>query len=367
MGCITVKNKSLCGTVTAIASKSVTHRALMCAALSGGKVNNALTCADTEATRRCLEALMQGDIMDAGESATTLRLLIPLALHFGGGCFRCGKTLIVRPMDAYRALGIEIVRTDDMLKVRGKLNAQEYNVDASVSSQFVSGLLLALPLRDGNSRITLMGEATSRPYMLLTLEVMRIFGVNAQYADGGFNVAGGQSYDGVSFTVEGDWSYAANFVVANALGGNVVIEGLDSRSSQGDRAIGELISMDKVDMTDVPDLLPILAVNACGKHGTTLLYNTARLKYKESARPAVMANELNHIGADVELMDNALLIRGNGRLIGGEVNSMGDHRVAMAFAIAAAICETPVTISAAECVGKSAPGFFNTIERLGGI
>ncbi len=362
---VTVINRPLFGRITVPPSKSLTHRALILSALSGGSVTHPARCDDKDATRRCLEAMTRGDTMDAGGSATTLRLLIPLSLLYGGGRFIADATLINRPLDVYERLGIRIARHGNQIAASGKLTGGEYLIDGGVSSQFISGLLIALPLVSGDSRI-IVSKPVSAPYIQLTLDVMRAFGVEACVQDGAYVIPGGQRYRPCAYSVEGDWSYAANFIAANALGGNVELAGLSQESAQGDRAITGLIGREAADVAGTPDLLPILMAAACAKHCDTVLYNTGRLKYKESDRPQITAAQLARLGAEITVAENSVTVHGHGGLYGGSVES-SDHRVIMALAIAAAVCDSPVTICGGESTAKSAPQFFSDIGLLGGL
>lgn len=364
-----IYNKPLRGETDAIPSKSVSHRALICAFLAEGnsRVEHVLDCEDITATKRCLVALKAGRVMDAGESATTMRLLIPLSLLYGGGRFLMGGSLVGRPIEPYsESLDAKLYRNGNEIIVTGDLMPGEYYIRGDVSSQFVSGLLFALPLLEGDSFLHVKGKLQSRPYVELTRDIMAQFQVFTEVCDDGFFIKGNQSYKNTDLYVEGDWTYASNFLVANRLGGNVKLNGLNYNSLQGDRQVLHALDMDEIDISDMPDVFPALAVNACAKAGVTRITGGRRLRFKESDRLSVMANELSKLGADLEEEDDSLLVRGTGHLKGGKADSHNDHRVAMALSIAAAICDEPVRLTGSESVKKSAPRFFETLKALGG-
>jgi len=362
-------NKLLCGETDATPSKSVSHRALICAFLAEGKshVEHVCDCEDVTATKRCLAALKAGKLMDAGESATTMRLLIPLSLLYGGGRFLMAGSLIGRPIEPYsESLDAKLYRNGNEVIVTGGLSPGEFSIRGDVSSQFVSGLLFALPLLDGDSFLHVKGPLLSRPYVELTRDIMARFGVSTEAYRDGFFIKGNQHYTSADLYVEGDWTYASNFLVANRLGGKVKINGLNLDSLQGDRQVLCALDKDEIDISDMPDVFPALAVNACAKKGVTHITGGNRLRFKESDRLNAMTTELYKLGADVKEEGDSLLVRGTGRLKGGKVDSHNDHRVAMALSIAAAICDEPVELTGSEAVKKSAPRFFETLKALGG-
>jgi len=272
----------------------------------------------------------------------------------------------------------------------GKLTPGGFSLDAGVSSQFISGLLFALPLLRGNSELRLSGRLESFPYVELTLAMLRTFGVHVAFEDRVFSIPGGQTYRSPgTVRVEGDWSNAAFWLSAGAIGsGGVTCTGLDLLSPQGDRAILDILQRFgasvqrngsaavtvsggrlrgiEVDARDIPDLVPILAVAAAAAEGTTAIRNAGRLRGKESDRLAAVSDVLCGLGADVREIEDGLLIFGSASLIGGRASSWGDHRIAMAAAIAATVCAEAVVIQGAEAVNKSYPGFFDDLRRLGG-
>jgi 3-phosphoshikimate 1-carboxyvinyltransferase len=242
-----------------------------------------------------------------------------------------------------------------------------------VSSQFISGLLFALPLLGQASRIDLTGTMESGAYLDMTLRALALFSVCAPAANGGYDLPAGQRYVSPGrASVEGDWSNAAFWIVADRiLGGTLSITGLDPNSPQGDRAV-EKISLRiaagsaVVDCREIPDLVPVLAVLASLSPGQTQFINAQRLRIKESDRLATTAALLTGLGATVEELPEGLIVTGKTRLVGGTVDSANDHRIAMSAAIAALGCTEPVVILGAQAVNKSYPAFWADYQRLGG-
>lgn len=389
--------RPLAGTVRAVSSKSHAHRALICAALAGAPLpaGGLDPSEDLAATYRCLAALDGPEpVLDCGESGSTLRFLLPVAAMTADTARFTGRgRLPERPLgpllEAMAAHGCRFTTDRVPLTVTGRLRGGAYTLPGNVSSQYISGLLLALPLARENSRIRLSSPLESAGYVALTLRTLRDFGVHVEQTQDGFLIPGGQRYTAPpAYTVEGDWSNAAFFLTAGALAGPVRVTGLRRDAGQGDRAIERLLKAfggravwedeaialengapfapQRVDVADVPDLFPILAVAACACRGDTLLYNAARLRLKESDRIASTARLLVALGGRAEERPDALLIRGEGALRGGAVDGCGDHRIVMAAAIAAQLCREPVEIHGAEAVCKSYPRFFDDFTALGG-
>ncbi len=383
---VTITPARLAGTVSVPASKSQAHRAVLALALSGGKgtLTNLSPSQDIEATRNCAAALTGASnglpLLDCGESGSTLRFLIPVALALRGGARFTGRgRLLSRPQgpyfDIFEEKGIFYEQKDGVLTVRGRLPAGEYRLRGDVSSQFVTGLLYALPLLDGDSEIVLTTPLESRDYVSMTLDVLARFGVAVDSGgDRRFRVPGNQRFRARDFTIEADWSQAGFWYAAYALGNEVKAAGLDPRSAQGDRVIAaqtELLARPgdvELDVSQCPDLVPPLCAMAAVREGTTRIVRAARLRMKESDRLAAVTEVLNALGADVEEYPDSLTIRGKDGLAGGAaVDSRNDHRIAMMAAIAATRCEKPVTVTGAECVAKSYPAFWEDYRRLGGI
>ncbi len=373
------------GTVTPPPSKSQAHRAILAQLLAGGgTVSNLAVSQDIEATRRCAAALKtEGDglpLLDCGESGSTLRFLIPIALALrSGGIFTGRGRLMERPQkpyfDIFDEKGISYEQKDGVLTVRGELKPGEYRLPGNVSSQFVTGLLYALPLLDGDSEIVLTSPLESRGYVDMTLDVLKNFGITAENQNyKRFVVPGDQEYIPQNVTIEADWSQAAFWYGAVALGNQVELEGLNAFSAQGDMCIvpcclklqgaGEV----ELDVSGCPDLVPPLTVMSALRAGeTTCLTNAARLRIKESDRLATVTQTLNALGAQVEEGPDFLKITGRDGLEGGvTVDCCNDHRIAMMAAVAATRCRESVTLLGAECVSKSYPNFWDDYRMLGG-
>ena len=404
---VTITPGLLSGSITPPPSKSQAHRVLIAAALSGGEstLKNVALSQDIEATIRCLAVLgasfrWEGDtlavaglagkpvpqgelpLLDCGESGSTLRFLIPIALAvLGGGRFTGHGRLMERPQgpyfDLFREKGISFEQKDGVLTVDGRLKPGTFSLPGNVSSQFITGLLYALPLLPGDSEIVLTTPLESRGYVDMTLDVLEQFGVRVEHQDyARFRVPGNQSFQARDLTVEADWSNAAFWYAAALLESDVDIQGLDTHSTQGDAAIaGHYWTLARpaeaeIDVSGCPDLVPPLAAMAAlrGEGLTTRLVNAARLRIKESDRLSTVTEVLSALGADVEEHDDYLVIHGKDTLPGGvTVSGHNDHRIAMMAAIAATNCDAPVTITGAECVRKSYPNFWADYEALGGV
>jgi 3-phosphoshikimate 1-carboxyvinyltransferase len=362
------------------------HRCLMGAALAGdvSRVTGLSDSQDMRATRRCLAALQNSEgtelpLLDCGESGSTLRFLIPVALALrGGGRFTGQGRLMERPQQPYfeifDAKHIFYAQENGVLTVRGQLTPGEYTLPGNVSSQFITGLLYALPLLDGSSRITLTTDLESVGYVDMTLAVLRRFGIEAnRVGEREFHVPGGQCYRPCDVAVEADWSQAAFWYAAKALGSAVEVAGMDPHSTQGDRVIQEHFARlcrsgeVEIDVSQCPDLVPPLAAMAAVREGTTQLVHAARLRIKESDRLTSVTSALNAMGAQVEEHPDSLTIVGVDSLRGGaSVDCCNDHRIAMMSAVAATRCQNPVTLLGAQCVQKSYPDFWEHYRMLGG-
>ena len=379
--------QKLRGAVTPPASKSMAHRAVLAMALAGGTgtLSNLSDSQDIQATKRCVAALKaprpEGELpfLDCGESGSTLRFLIPIALAVaGGGVFTGHGRLMERPQQPYFDIfdekGIFYGQTDGVLTVRGTLTPGVYRLPGNVSSQFVTGLLYALPLLPGDSTLEITTPLESGGYVDMTLDMLEKFGISVQnknYAV--FHISGNQVYQGRDITVEGDWSQAGFWYSANFLDNQVAIQGLNADSTQGDRVVASLYwKLAKpgdadVDVSGCPDLLPPLAVMAAVRSGTTRFVNAARLRIKESDRLATTAALLNALGGHAEEGPDSLTVRGVPAFSGGTVDGANDHRIVMAAAIAATRSSAPVTILGAEAVRKSYPSFWEDYKQLGGV
>ena len=387
---VTIVPETLAGTVTPPASKSQAHRAVLALALAEGtgKLSNLVMSEDIQATCGCVAALKSGGPagadglprLDCGESGSTLRFLIPVALALrGGGHFIGRGRLMERPQEPYFTIfqerGIFWEKTAGTLTVRGRLTPGVYALRGDVSSQFVTGLLYALPLLAGESRILLTTPLESRGYVDMTLNTLEQFGVRVEYdGDRTFRVPGEQRYQARDLTIEADWSNAAFWYAARFLGCPVEATGLNPDSPQGDRVIEAYYARLKeagpaeLDVSQCPDLVPPLAAMAALRAGeTTRIVNAARLRIKESDRLAAVTEVLNALGAQVEEREDHLVIRGVERLAGGvTVSGHNDHRIAMMAAVAAIRCREAVTVTGAECVRKSYPEFWEEYRGLGG-
>ncbi|MCL2433447.1 MAG: 3-phosphoshikimate 1-carboxyvinyltransferase [Clostridia bacterium] len=355
------------------------HRALICAALAGegSVIKNIGSSDDIRATGECLEALKKGAVCDCAESGSTLRFLLPIAALSGREVtFKGRGRLMERPQDAYADVfaekGVKFVQSGGEITIQGPLPAGDYNLPGNVSSQFVSGLLMALPLTHDDSVITLSSQLESKAYVDMTRAAMADFGVKTEHIGEKFIVKGYQAYKPREYTVEDDWSAAAFFLCAAALGQDVACQGLDDNSLQGDREIVNILkkmvtptkklSAITVDARNTPDLVPPLAALMCLAEGTSRIVNAARLRYKESDRLSALATQLNALGADIAEEPEGLTIRGKDFLQGGHADACGDHRIAMAVALAAIRCKSPVYLTGWETVAKSYPAFWQDWE-----
>lgn len=384
---VTILPGTLKGAVTPPSSKSQTHRAVLALMLAQGegKLSNLAVSEDIQATQDCVAALKSGQpaqadglpLLDCGESGSTLRFLIPVALAVrGGGHFTGRGRLMERPQGPYIRLfeekGILWKQEEACLTVAGQLEPGVYALPGNVSSQFITGLLYALPLLPGGSQIVLTTPLESRGYVDMTLDMLRRFDIKVEEQEDGFLVPGNQTYQARDLTLEADWSGAAFWYAANFLGAQVDIQGLNPDSVQGDRQIGTLYwklarpgNVD-IDLSQCPDLAPPLAVMAAVRKGTTRFVNAGRLRMKESDRLETIARTLNALGAKAQVGEDTLTLEGVDHLEGGTVDGCNDHRIAMMAAVAAVACKEPVTILGAECVKKSYPRFWEDYTALGG-
>ncbi|WP_346917105.1 3-phosphoshikimate 1-carboxyvinyltransferase [Clostridium sp.] len=415
---IIIKPKLLKGNIVVPPSKSLGHRGIIAAALSRGisKVDNIQLSKDIEATMDIMKELgavlnteghslhIDGSNMfsykksldlKCNESGSTLRFLIPLALTKNEDYVFHGEgKLISRPLEPYYEIfeekGIKYSTEEGVLplKVSGKLTSGTYRVRGDISSQFITGLLFSLPLLEGNSKIELTTKLESKGYIDLTLEVLKDFGIeieNNNYKE--FSIRGAQRYHSRDYYIEGDYSQGAFFLVAGALGSSIICSGLNKNSLQGDKVILDILetmgcSIDEseegikvnpsrtkgveIDVSNCPDLVPILTVLASLSEGETRIINAKRLRIKECDRLHAITAELNKLGANIIELEDSLIISGVSELKGGEVNSHNDHRIVMALAIAATRAKGEVIINNPSAVEKSYPNFFKDYIKLGG-
>ncbi len=271
--------------------------------------------------------------------------------------------------------GVKFVTAEMPYRLRGKLKGGRYEIEGNVSSQFVTGLLFALPLIEEDSEIVLTSHLESAPYVDITIDILSRFGIVIDRTENGFFIKGGQQYRAHDEKIEGDYSQAAFFCVANALGSDVELGNLIPESVQGDKRIFDIVSEAcengritsfKADCSDIPDLVPILSVFGASGTGESVIFNAERLRIKERDRLVTTAAMLNELGGDVTVTDDGLIIRPTGNMHGGVVDGAGDHRIVMAAAIAATRTSGVVTIKGAEAAEKSYPDFFKDYSKLGG-
>ena len=382
---VTITPAKLSGVIEPPPSKSQAHRLLIAAALAGGegRISNLADSQDILATKACIAALREPcdglPRLDCGESGSTLRFFIPIALVLrGGGVFTGRGRLMERPQkpyfDIFDRIGVRYRLENGTFTVEGRLVPGTYELPGDISSQFITGLLYALPLLAGDSDIILTTKLESAGYVDMTLDVLERHGVTVQPIPGGWHVPGGQTYRAVDAAVEADWSQAGFWYAAAGIDNDVTVAGMDQNSRQGDRKLldyyrtlclgGEAV----LDVADCPDLVPPLAAHAALRNGRTRIVNAGRLRIKESDRLAAVTQVLNTLGAKVEEGPDSLTITGQEQLAGGvTVDSHNDHRIAMMAAIAATCCGAPVTITGADCVKKSYPDFWEDYEELGGV
>lgn len=410
----TLNTPILSGKIRAISSKSEAHRELICAALADRptKIKCTDTNRDIDATVSCLNSLgasitREKDIfnvtpiknvikhasLDCGESGSTLRFIIPVAAAIGAECkITMHGRLPSRPLSPmYELLSEHGADMSDLgtnpFYVGGRLCGGTMSIAANVSSQFISGLLFALVLCNEPSSLRLTENVESFSYVRMTLDALKLFGADIKYKDKTFYINPMTHYisPGES-VVGGDWSNSAFFLCAGAIGKYpVTVSGLDIKSSQGDKEIlnilermGANVSLSDIDITvarqklhatdidasQIPDLVPIIAVTASVAQGTSRIYNASRLRLKESDRIESVCDLINSLGGHAVPTDDGMLIDGVSSLYGGRVNSYNDHRIAMSAAVASTVCQTCVTVDGMEAIEKSYPLFISDFEHL---
>lgn len=375
---VIIKPSDLRGTVNAIPSKSSAHRALICSALSGNPISiqNLPDSKDIQATLNCIEALNpEISFADCGESGSTLRFMLPVFCALQKNVtLRMHGRLPERPLfpldTQLENHGCILKRDGEFLHISGKLTGGDFTLPGNVSSQYITGLLLALPLLEQNSKIHIEGVLESEPYVNITTDIQKKFGIYSEFKDNVFCIKGNQKYVSPhSFTVEGDWSCGAFFIAAGHLtNGRVECTGLDLSSFQGDKEITEILQNlpCTVDARNIPDLVPVISAVASVTKGRTRIINAKRLLLKESDRLSSVECVLKTLGADISKTDDGLVINGKEYLNGGTVDSFNDHRIAMMAAVAAIKCMDSVTVTNAEAVQKSYPAFWKDYKALGG-
>ena len=389
---ITIIPKKLSGAVQAIPSKSQAHRLLICGAFADGTTT--LDCPETnqdiEATAECLNALgakisrtdrgyhicpiktvRQNAVLNCRESGSTLRFLLPIVGALGANAtFQMSGRLPNRPLsplwEVLEEHGCSLSRpTPDTLYCDGKLLPGNYTISGDVSSQYITGLLFAMALMTDQSDLTVTGTLESAPYVTMTQQAMKIFGIDTN----NFHLKANTPFHSPgNICVEGDWSNAAFFLGAQAIGNCVTVNNLSADSPQGDKAVVDCLNLLESNCTisceDFPDLVPILAIVAGCKQGATFT-GIRRLRLKESDRVESVATMLRRFGAKVTAEENALTVQPC-QYTGCTIDAVGDHRIAMAAAIGATVAAGPVTILGAECVSKSYPAFWDIYQQLGG-
>lgn len=416
------RTSELIGPITPPPSKSLTHRALICNALSGNTciLENPSVCDDCMLTKNVIDAIVNGNssdelVLDCGSSASTLRFLLPVAAAFGrNATFTGTEGLGARPLtpliSVMKTHGVSFSSETLPITISGRLTPGYYSLPADISSQYLSGLLFALPLLPGDSTISLSGTRVSAAYTAMTLDLLSRFGIAINVEHDGFTVPGGQHYRAMfkafsnagtsllstgfrpTYHIESDWSAAAFWLTASAIGSfPITCENMSLDSLQGDKEVlsifsnfGCFISEEEnsislipgyltgsfVDVTNIPDLLPPLAVLAAFSRGRTDFTGTARLRYKETDRPLALQRLLSSIGVSSDITENGFTVYGGCSLVPSDtpvhVDSCGDHRIAMAAAIAATVLPRPLILHNAECVSKSYPEFYETYKMLGG-
>lgn len=412
-----INPSELCGEVKIPPSKSLQHRAIIAAAFSSGEsyINNVEFSKDIEATCRILNNLgvtidkkdhgvkvkSKGNFkvinktLNCGESGSTLRFTIPMGCINGEEVIFEGEgKLKERPLEPYysifRQQGIfyENHQGNLPLRIHGKLKPDVFNIPGDISSQFITGLLYTLPVLKGDSVINIEGNLQSKSYVDLTLQMLKKFSINIENKNyEKFYISGNQKYKNCNYRVEGDFSQAAFWIGAGVINGNIKIKDLNLSTMQGDKSIIDIvkkmggdISIEKetisvkksnlkgieIDASQIPDLVPILAVIASLSQGTTRIVKAGRLRIKESDRLKAITEGINKLGGEVYEGEDYLIIEGKSMLEGGEVDSFNDHRIAMALAIASLKCKFPVIINNSEAVNKSYPQFYEHFKKLGG-
>ena len=394
MSRVILENSNLCGTVTMPPSKSAAHRALACSFLAGGSsVEPIIASKDMRAMQQAISALQNGsDTVDCIESGNTLRFMLPVAAALGRNVTFIGSgRLPERPIGDYLRLfpehGVKCVSDGKLpVTIEGKLTGGRYEIAGNISSQYITGLLLALPILDEDSEIVLTTKLESKPYVDLTIKVLSDFGVAVEETEYGYFVKGKQKYIQRDYVVESDWSQAAFFLAAGAIGGDVTLKGLRADSAQGDKEIVDIIRRfgadieinengircrksalhgTEIDVTDIPDTVPAIAVTAAFAEGKTVITGAERLRYKESDRIESVVTNLKKMGVQVEETRDGMNITGSA-VHGAQLDGYNDHRIVMAFSIAALFASDETEITQADSVNKTYPAFFEDYNKLGG-
>jgi len=412
---VTIGKSTFSGKIKMASSKSHLHRALICAAL-GDRMCRLYyngSSDDVAATINCLNALgaeiadkgeyfeilpikqVKNGILPCNESGSTLRFMLPIACALGAECTLTGtEKLISRPLEPLISQlekhGAKIEKYKDKIIISGRLTAGKYTVRGDISSQFITGLLLALPLLEKDSELEITGNIQSRPYIDMTLSVLRDFGMETEICkDNLIKIPTlGRFKAPDALNAEGDWSNAAFWLALGAFSeAGIETEGLSEDSTQGDKKMLEIIGHAgahitkkdssytvkkcklkafECDCADTPDLAPVICILASVCDGESRIHNVERLRLKESDRIETTMAMVRALGGEIRYENGALIINGKPKLKGGTVDSCNDHRIAMAAAVASAVCEENVTILGANSVNKSYRSFWEVFEAIGG-
>lgn len=394
MSIVKIKNSFLNGEITIPPSKSVAHRAMLCSFLAGGgEVTPLINSKDMQAMQQVITSIKNGDdTLDCIESGNTSKFIIPVVAALGKKVTITGSgTLLKRPIGEYLRIlpehGVKCLSNNELpLSIEGKLKSGKYNVAGNVSSQYITGLLFALPILEGDSEIVLTTELQSKPYVDMTIKVISDYGVHIEETPNGYFIKGNQVYQKRDYVVEGDWSQAAFFLAAGAINGDITLKGLDINGTQGDKEIVNIlkhfgadieVSQNtihvkksnlngiKINVSDIPDTVPSLAIVAAFANGTTIIEGAERLRYKESDRLESVVSNLKKMGVDVKEKPDGMIIKG-GNVKGAELDGYKDHRIVMAFSVAALCAKGETIIKDAESIAKTYPQFFEDYNLLGG-
>jgi 3-phosphoshikimate 1-carboxyvinyltransferase len=395
MSLVKIKNSSLSGELTLPPSKSSAHRALICSYLAGGgTVSPMIDSTDMKATVGIIDGLKNNDsVLNCIESGSAVRFMIPVVASLGRDVTFVGEgSLLTRPLDEFIKLlpkhGVTVKSNGSLpFSISGQLKNGNFEIAGDVSSQYVTGLLLALANLEGDSAVVLTTPLQSKPYVDMTIKVMADYGVNVFETDFGYLIKGGQKFKQLDYVVEGDWSHSAFFLTAGAIGGKITLNGLDMNSTQGDKEIvnilkrfganveigenyvtcskGELNGI-TIDATEIPDMVPSLAVLGAYANGQTIIKGAQRLRYKESDRIKTVVYNLERLGADVTETQDGMIINGGKELHGANLKGFNDHRIVMAFSVGALFANGESVIDDALSINKSYPTFFDDYNRLGG-
>lgn len=411
---VKIKPTSPKGIVSAISSKSDAHRAIICAALADDKTSIYISqlSKDIEATLNCIKNMgadyikkdniyeiipakkyIQNPVLDCGESGSTLRFLMPVLSALGTGATFVGSgRLPERPMELIVDLLSEhnnsFSSSKPPITVSGKTCSGKFSIAGNISSQFISGLLFALPLLKEKSVIKLTSKLQSSAYVNMTIDTLKGFGINIETKEDEFIINAFENYTSPKeYVVEGDWSNAAFFMVMAALGGEITIQNLNPCSYQSDKMILDALTSAGVnyvsskneitvkksqikpfdfDVSQCPDLFPVLSILACGANGKSTLYNAERLRIKESDRIKTTKELILNLGGKAQETADSLIIYGNGKLKGGAADSFNDHRIAMSAFCASVICDEEIILKDARAVDKSYPSFMEDFNKIGG-